>query len=63
MPRTQRVVQYFQQLVDENQFQRDESDERPEDAMPRASTPEPRYAAWNPTSFAGYVPFSSPTIR
>jgi hypothetical protein len=60
MPRTQRFVQYIQQLAYENPWQYDEHDERPEDVL---SPPEPelKYAAWNATSFASYVPFRCPT--
>jgi hypothetical protein len=61
MPRTQRIVQYIQQLAYENVWQQDERDERPADFLPPSPTPEPKYAAWNATSFASYVPFGSPT--
>jgi hypothetical protein len=59
MPHAQRVAQYIQQIAYKSLFQHEERDERPEDVPPRA--PEPKYATWNATSFAVYVPFSSPT--
>lgn len=61
MPRTQRIVQYIQQLAYENVWQQEERDERPADFLPPAPAPEPSYTAWNATSFASYVPFRNPT--
>jgi len=60
MPRTQRFVQYVQQLAYESLWQQDERDERPED-VPPAPSPVPNYGAWNATSFASYTPFRVPT--
>ncbi len=60
MPRTQRFVQYIQQLAYESLVRHEERDEPPEDVL-RASSPPPSYASWNATSFASYVPFSDPT--
>ena len=61
MPRTQRVAQYIQQLAYQTLVQHEERDERPEDALPRASESTPDYASWSATSFSVYVPFRSPT--
>ena len=60
MPRTQRFVQYIQQLAYQSLVQHEERDEKPEDVLSPPAA-EPNYAAWNATSFATYVPFRSPT--
>jgi hypothetical protein len=60
MPRTQRFVQYVQQLAYENVWEQEERGERPDDVL-SPPEPEPKYAAWNATSFASYVPFRNPT--
>lgn len=60
MSRPQRIAQYIQRLTYESLIQHDERDERPEDA-PRAPDPISKFANWNPTSFAEYVPFRWPT--
>ena len=61
MPRTQRFVQYIQQLAYESVWEQEGRDERPDDVLAPAPSPEPNYAAWNATSFASYVPFRVPT--
>ena len=63
MPRTQRVAQFIQRLAYENLIQHDDQDARPvdENAFSGESQATPSYAAWNATSFSGYVPFRGPT--
>jgi hypothetical protein len=60
MQATQRFVEYIQWLAYESLSQHDERDERPSDALPPAPSPVANIAAWNPTSFAAYVPFRCP---
>jgi len=61
MPRTQRFVQYIQQLAYESLVQHEERDERPDDVLQPEPSAAPTYSAWSATSFASYVPFRTPT--
>lgn len=60
MPRTERVAQHIQELAYARILEQRELDERPEDAKARPGETVPHYAAWNATSFSGYVPFRGP---
>ena len=60
MPRTQRFVQYIQQLAYENLWEQESRDERPDEVPPPPASAS-SYAVWNATSFASYVPFRDPT--
>jgi hypothetical protein len=61
MPRTQTFAQYVQRLAYADLFEPEERDERPEDVPAREGDASRQCAAWNPTSFSGYVPFRGPT--
>jgi hypothetical protein len=61
MPGTKRIAQYIQRLTYQSLFQPEEREERPDDVLAPAPEVTLSYATWNPTSFATYVPFRSPT--
>ncbi|HTU64759.1 MAG TPA: hypothetical protein VMF52_02310 [Steroidobacteraceae bacterium] len=65
MPRIQRFAHSIQRLTYVNFFKPEPREVRPDDVY--SSTPtdsvSPSYAAWNATSFSGFVPFSSPPGR
>jgi hypothetical protein len=50
----------IQRLAYETLLAREEREERPADVRPDWPPATPSYAAWSPTSFAGYVPFRGP---
>lgn len=60
MSRPQRIAQYIQRFAIESLIRHDASDERPDDAPPRAPEPNTNYASWDAASFSSYVPFRSP---
>ena len=59
MSRPQKIAQYIQRFAIESLIQHDASDERPDDAPPRAPEPTTDYASWS-IPFSSYVPFRSP---
>jgi hypothetical protein len=60
MSRPQRIAQYIQRLAYESLIDREDADERPHDAPPRAPEPKLSYAAWDAASYSTYAPFRAP---
>ena len=62
MSQPQRIAQYIQRLAYETLIDRDERDERPDDA-PQAPQPVPNFVTWYGNAVSGYVPFRAPPNR
>ena len=60
MHRPERFARNVQLDAFEKLFQAEANEQRPDDAPVRAGESEAHYAAWNATSFSGYVPFRGP---